>query len=74
MKEYETKYCGLKIEKNSTSKYSKIYEPKDVGGEPESVDHRSMMPPIKDQGTCGSCWAFAAVASLEFAYNLSTKN
>jgi len=37
---------------------------------PYSVDLRSnpCMPDIKNQGQCGSCWAFAAVTPLEWQY------
>lgn len=46
-----------------------------IGASPVAVDWRNqsgVLQPVKDQGKCGSCWAFAAIASVESGFAIST--
>jgi C1A family cysteine protease/putative hemolysin len=50
-----------------------------VGSPPSSFDWRNYngqnwMTPVKNQGSCGSCWAFSAVGVVEAVHNIATGN
>jgi len=39
-----------------------------------NVDWREKLNPIKNQGQCGSCWAFSAVAAIEATHSITKSN
>lgn len=62
---------GLKNMRAPTKSNKTMQVPKNLSL-PTSVDWRNASPPVvnpvKDQGACGSCWAFASTAVMESAH------
>jgi C1A family cysteine protease len=71
--EYRQRYLGLKRPSMMEGGQPEEFKTTAV---PDAFDWRTHKPAVvnavKNQGQCGSCWAFSAVATMEGAYALKT--
>jgi C1A family cysteine protease len=70
--EYKKLLGYKKVRRNSEN--IKLIENSTIGPSDTSVDWRQngVVSPVRDQGMCGSCWAFSAVSTIESSYAILT--
>ncbi|XP_043726341.1 vignain-like [Telopea speciosissima] len=77
--EFKSTYAGSKVRHHSmmrgASRGTSGFMYENVESVPTSIDWRTKgaVTPIKDQGQCGSCWAFSTVVGVEGINQIKTK-
>ncbi|RWV90629.1 hypothetical protein GW17_00047149 [Ensete ventricosum] len=74
--EFKAKYLGVSTNVPRRRSSSPSFRYENAADLPESVDWRNKgaVTPVKNQGQCGSCWAFSTVAAVEGINQIVTGN
>ena len=71
--EFKRTYCNLNISVTNTIHFNRVHPKKNDAPEEYNWVDQGAVSAIKNQGSCGSCWAFSSTGNLEGQYYLKYK-